>query len=170
MMEPVINDLLKPRVVFAGIFLACAALIGYALYMQHGQALDPCPLCILQRYAFIAVGMVALIAAIHNPHSLGITIYGGLVVLFAAAGGGVAIRHSWLQHFPNKLQSCGADLDYLLDTLPLSRALPAIFRGTGECSEVQWRFLGLSIPEWALVWFVLFAALAVMVAARARRF
>ncbi len=163
------NDFLKPRIIFSGIFLVCAALIGYALYLQHGQALEPCPLCILQRYAFIVVGVIALLAAIHNPREIGLKLYCGLIVLFAAAGGGVAIRHSWLQHFPNKLQSCGADLEYLLDTLPLSRALPAIFRGTGECSEVQWRFLGLSIPEWALVWFVIFAALAIIAVAKTSR-
>lgn len=163
------SDFFKPRIVFTGIFLVCTALIGYALYMQHRQALDPCPLCILQRYAFIAIGAVALIAALHDPRGFALRIYGGLVALFATAGGGVAIRHSWLQHFPNKLQSCGADLDYLLDALPLSRALPAIFQGTGECSEVQWRFFGLSIPEWALVWFAIFAALAVIVIVRVRR-
>src|SRR5687768_14745057 len=96
-----------PRFIFAGIFAACAALIGYALYMQHALALEPCPMCILQRYAFILIGIVALIGAIHHPRGWGTAVYGGLIVLFAVAGGGVAIRHSWLQHFPNPQQSCG---------------------------------------------------------------
>ncbi len=125
-------------------------------------------MCILQRYAFIAIGVVALIAAIHDARGFGLIIYSGLVVLLAIAGGGVAIRHSWLQHFPNPSLSCGADLGYLLGNLPLSRAWPAIFRGTGECSEVKWRLLGLSIPEWALVWFVVVAGLAVVVVVRTR--
>lgn len=155
------NRYFAPRLVFAGIFIACTALIAYGLYMQHALALEPCPMCILQRYAFVLIGFVALVGAIHGPHGWGVAVYGGLVALFAVAGGGVAIRHSWLQHFPNPQQSCGADLEYLLE-LPLSRGLPAIFRGTGECSEVQWKFLGLSIPEWALVWFGIFVVAVVL--------
>ncbi len=162
------NCLRQPRCVFAAIFGVCTALIGSALYLQHAQALEPCPMCILQRYAFISIAIVALIAALHDPRSWGLRVYAALVALLSIAGGGVAIRHSWLQHFPNPSQSCGADLQYLLD-LPLSRGLPAIFRGTGECSAVKWRMLGLSIPEWALVWFVIFAVLAVLVVVRERR-
>jgi len=161
--------LFAPRVVFAGIAAACVALIGFALYLQNAKALEPCPLCILQRYAFIAVGVVALAAAIHGPRGLTLKIYGVLTTLFAVAGAGVAARHSWLQHFPGNAQSCGADLDYLLSSLPLSRALPAIFRGTGACSDIQWSFLGLSIPEWALVWFTIFAAIAAAVTVKTYR-
>jgi disulfide bond formation protein DsbB len=161
--------LAQPRWVFGFIFAACAALFGFGLYLQHAQALEPCPMCILQRYAFIAIGLVALVAAIDNPRGgWALRIYGGLVTLLAIAGGGVAARHSYLQHFPPLNQSCGADLSYLLE-LPMSRAWPAIFRGTGECSEVKWTTLGLSIPEWALVWFVIFAALAVLAVVKARR-
>jgi disulfide bond formation protein DsbB len=157
-----------PRGVFASLFAVCVALIAFALYLQHAQALEPCPMCILQRYAFIAIAIVALVAAIQNPYGVALTVYGGLVVLFAAAGGGVAIRHSWLQHFPAPSFSCGADLGYLLNTFPLARALPAIFEGTGECSKVDWRLLGLSIPEWALVWFVILAAVAIYAVIRMR--
>jgi len=158
-----------PRRVFAGMFLACAALIGFALYLQHAQALEPCPMCILQRYAFIGIGLVALVGALHGPAAAGTAVYSGLVAVLAVGGGAVAAWHAWLQRFPPKVSSCGADLWYLLDTFPLSRALPAIFQGAGECSEVQWRFLGLSIPEWALVWFALFAVLAVLVIVRFAR-
>src|ERR1043165_5486604 len=119
---------LKPRVVFAGIFIACTALIAYALYMQHALGLEPCPMCILQRYAFFMVGFVALAGAIHGPARVGTWIYGVGVILFSVLGGGVAIRHSWLQHFPNPQKSCGVDLEYLLE-LPLSSGFPAIFRG-----------------------------------------
>src|SRR5205085_10338593 len=66
-----------------------------------------------------------------------------ILILFSVLGGGVAIRHSWLQHFPNPQKSCGVDLEYLLE-LPLSSGFPAIFRGTGECSDVLWRFMGRS--------------------------
>jgi len=160
--------LLTPRVVFAGVFAACAALIGFALYLQHVEVLEPCPMCILQRYAFIAIAGVALVGALHGPRGPMLYLYGGLALLFAVAGGGVALRHSWLQRFPVESFSCGADLDYLLNTLPFAQALPAIFAGTGECSKVAWRFLGFSIPEWAFVWFVLFAAAALALMWRAQ--
>ncbi len=163
------TTLLTPRFVFAAIFLACVGLIAFALYLQHVEILEPCPMCILQRYAFIAIGSIALVAAVHDPRGPALKFYGVLVGLFAALGGGVAAWHSWLQHFPPKSLSCGTDLWYLLDTFPLAKALPAIFQGTGECSEVQWRFLGLSIPEWALAWFLIFIAAAVVVIVKAPR-
>lgn len=159
----------RPRRVFGAMFALCAALLAYALWLQHAQVLEPCPMCILQRYAFIAIGVVALVAAVHDPRGLALKLYGALVMLFALAGAGVAARHSWLQRFPVETYGCGADLGYLLNTLPLARAVPAIFEGTGECSEVQWRLLGLSIPEWALVWFVIFAVAAAIVLFRTRR-
>jgi disulfide bond formation protein DsbB len=123
-------------------------------------------MCILSRYAFIAVGLVALAAAVHGPRGMALKAYAGLVTLFAAAGIGVSIRHSWLQHFPPAIESCGSDLEFLLETLPLTQALPKIFAGTGSCSAVDWKLLGLSIPEWALVWFAAFAALAILAALR----
>jgi disulfide bond formation protein DsbB len=149
--------------VFLAIFIACAMLIGIALYLQEIQGLDPCPMCILQRYAFVAIGAVALVGAIHGPAGIALRIYGALVILLSVAGGGTAIRHSWQQHFPPPAESCGADLGFLLDTFPLSQALPKIFAGTGSCSKVDWRMLGLTIPEWALVWFAVFAVAALWV-------
>src|SRR5471032_282253 len=126
---------ITPRIAFAFTFVACAALIALALYLQEHDGLEPCPMCILQRYAFILVGIVALAAAIHNPRGLALKAYGALVVLFAVAGGAVAIRHSWLQHFPPKVETCGADLDFLMGNFPLSQALPKVFAGTGSCSN-----------------------------------
>ncbi len=153
-----------PRVVFAAMSAVCTALVGFGLYLQEYKGIDPCPMCILQRYAFIAIAIVALVAAIHGPRQLALKCYGALVALLAVAGGGVAIRHSWLQHFPPAKETCGADLDFLIDTFPLSQALPKIFAGTGSCSKVDWKLLGLSIPEWALVWYVIFAAVAIWIA------
>jgi disulfide bond formation protein DsbB len=157
---------LTPRIVFAAIFALCAAFIAFALYLQEYRGLDPCPMCILQRYAFVAIGVAALAAAIHGPAGLALKVYGALVALFAVAGGGVAIRHSWLQHFPPARETCGTDLEFLLNTFPLSQALPKIFAGTGSCSKVDWKFLGLSIPEWALAWYVIFAVAALWIAFR----
>jgi len=156
---------ITPRVFFAGVFVACAALLAYAyFYLQEYKGLDPCPMCILQRYAFAVIGLTALAGAIHGPKGLALRIYAGLVALFAVAGGGVAIRHSWLQHFPPLRETCGTDLEFLLNTFPLTQALPKIFAGTGSCSKVGWSFLGLSIPEWGLVWYVALAAGAIWIA------
>ena len=152
------------RIVFAFVFVDCAALIALALYLQEHDGLEPCPMCILQRYAFILIGVVALAGAIHGPRGLALKVYGALVVLLSAAGGGVAMRHSWLQHFPPKVETCGADLDFLMGNFPLSQALPKVFAGTGSCSTVDWTLLGLSIPEWAIAWFATFAALAIWMA------
>ena len=153
------------RIVFALVFVACASLIAMALYLQEHDGLEPCPMCILQRYAFILIGLVAFAGAIQGPKGgIALKVYGALVVLLSVAGGGVAMRHSWLQHYPPKVESCGADLDFLMGNFPLSQALPKVFAGTGSCSTVDWTLIGLSIPEWAIVWFVTFAALATWIA------
>ena len=158
---------ITPRIVFTAIFVIAVSLVAFAiLYLQEEVGLDPCPMCILSRYSFIAIAAIALAAAIHGPRGAALKAYSGLVALFALVGIGVSIRHSYLQHFPPKLESCGTDLDFLLNTLPLSQALPKIFAGTGSCSAADWKFLALSIPEWALAWFALFGALAVWAAWR----
>ena len=152
------------RLAFAAIFAVCAALIGFAIYLQETEGLEPCPMCILQRYAFVAIGIVALIAAIHGPRGVMLKVYGALAILASVAGGGVAIRHSYIQHFPPKIETCGTDLEFLVSNFPLSQALPKIFTGTGSCSKVDWTMMGLSIPEWALVWFLIFAVAAAWLA------
>ena len=122
---------LTPRIVFAFIFVAATALILDAVfYMQDYLGLDPCPMCVLSRYTFTAIAIVALVAAIHGPRALALKVYASLVTLLAVAGAGVSIRHSYLQHFPPATESCGADLEFLLNSLPLSQALPKIFSGT----------------------------------------
>lgn len=150
----------NPRLVFGAIFLACAGLIGFAMYLQHEKGLEPCPMCILSRYAFFAIAFVALAAAIHGPKRTGQRVYAVLLSLFALAGAGTSIRHSYLQRFPSDSTSCGADLDFLLNNFSLAQALPKMFAGTGECSRVSWKMLGLSIPEWALVWFLILGGFA----------
>lgn len=148
---------MKPRTAFLLVFLCCLGLLGFSLYLQHKQGLEPCPLCIMQRYAFVAVGLVALVAALHAPGATGMLIYAAGIALFALAGAALAGRHVWLEHLPREqVPSCGPGLDFILDSFPLSKALPMIFKGSGECADVVWRFLGLSISEWALLWFALF--------------
>lgn len=138
------------------VFAACAGMLAFAVFYLQGKLyLDPCPMCVLQRYAFFAVGLVALAAAIHNPDFRGRRVYGGFMAFFAVLGGGVAANHTWVQYFPPENSGCVAgDLHYLVNTFSFAQAWPKIFAGSGECSEVKWRFLALSIPEWALVGFV----------------
>lgn len=160
---------LTPRLIFLGIFLLCAGLISFGLYLQHGQGLEPCPMCILQRYAFILTGLAALVAGVHDPAGFGRKIYAGLVVVFAGAGAAVATRHVWLEHNPPKVFDCGADLGFMLESFSITEAFPMIFRGTGDCTKVAWKFLGLSIAEWALLWFAAFVAAGFIAALLRRR-
>ena len=157
---------MKPnsRLIYLAMFLGCAGLIGFALYLQHARGLEPCPMCILQRYAFIVVGVIALAAAIHNPALLGRRTYSALLVVMAATGGGIAIRHVYLEHYPPKIFDCGADVGFMLESFPLTQALPMIFRGTGDCTKVVWQFLGLSIAEWSLICFATLLVAAIVAA------
>ncbi len=143
------------RFIFALVFAGCTFLMGVALYMEHYMQLEPCPLCIFQRVMVVAVAVIALIGALHNPAELGIKIYGGLVVLAAVIGGGIATRQLWLQSLPeDEVPACGASLDYMLDVFPIADVLRMVLQGDGTCAEVVWTFLGISIPGWTLVGFV----------------
>jgi protein dithiol:quinone oxidoreductase len=162
----------RPRLVYLFIFLACVGLMAFGLYLQHVEHLEPCPLCIFQRYAFLATGAIALIAAIHNPGRVGQWLYGALLIIFAGIGALIAGRQTWLQHNPPLSQDCGPDLSYMLNSFPLGQVLPKVFQGEGDCAKVVWEFLGLSIPEWALIWFGLFllaVLLALVIGSRRRR-
>lgn len=157
--------IIRFRAMFLAVLACCLGVLGIGLYLQHGLNLEPCPLCILQRVAFVAIGMTALLAFLHNPGVIGRVIYGLLLVLFSSIGALVAGRNLWLQHLPpDQVPACGPGLDYMLDAFPLSKALPMIFQGSGECAKVAWTMLGLSIPAWALAWFLVFmmAGLAAM--------
>lgn len=133
-------------------FLACAGMMGFALYAQHILLLEPCPLCVLQRVAVIGLGFVFLVAALHGPGGFGRLVYASLIAAFALAGIGVAGWHARLQHLPpSETPSCGPGLDYLLDNFPLADALRMVFEGSGECAKIVWQFLGLSMPAWVLI-------------------
>ena len=164
-----IERLTRPRTLLLVTFVVCAGLLAYALVLQHASHLEPCPMCILQRYAFVAVGLIAVVAAIHLPGKTGLRVYSVLMAITAIVGGGVATRQSWLQHNPPKVADCGPGLEFMVDQFPLSEALPMIFRGSGDCSKVDWTFLGLSIAEWALACFAGIVVTAAIVWIRAAR-
>ena len=161
---------MTPRTGFAAAAAICAVLLGYAYYLQYVQGLEPCPLCMVQRGFFYLVLTVFVIAAIHGPGRIGATVYAALAVLFAAGGAATAGRQVWLQHLPaDKVPACGPDLFFMLENLPLSRALEKLFYGSGECAAVDWKFLGLSIAGWSLLWFIALAIGAAALAARELR-
>ena len=136
-------------------FLICAALMGYALYAQFHLHLEPCLLCIFQRVAVIALGLVFLLAAAHNPKAWGSRVYGALLLLLAVCGSAVALRHIYVQHLPEYMAPpCGPGFGYLFAHLPFGKFLVQAFTGSADCSIVTWRFLGLTMPEWLLGWFV----------------
>lgn len=147
---------------FAG-FLACVALLAYALYAQFHLGLDPCPLCIFQRIAIAALGVVFLIAALHHPASAwGARVYAVLIALAALSAVGVAARHLYVQHLPpGSLPSCGAPLEVLLKFTPVMQVIRKVLTGSGECSEVTWRFLGLAMPAWVLICALILGAFGV---------
>ena len=146
---------------FAG-FLACAGMMAYALFVEHVLLLEPCPLCVFQRMATITLGIFFLAATLHNPAGWGRRVYAALLVIAAGSGIGVAGRHVWLQSLPpDQVPSCGPGFEYIIDAFPLADALKMIFTGSGECAEIDWQFLGLSMPAWVLICFVILGSFAV---------
>ena len=136
------------------IFLGCLGLILTALYMQHFMGMKPCALCITQRIFIMAVGLVALVSFVHNPGKRGTNIYAGLGIVTGLIGSGFSGRHIWLQNLPEDLvPACGPSLEYLLEAFPLQEAFTLLLQGDGNCAEVSWTFLGLTIPAWTLVAF-----------------
>src|SRR6188768_3317966 len=145
-----------PRRVLALVALACVAMLAFGLVLQHVVGLEPCPMCIVQRYALVLVALVAGLASAFK--SRGAHLAGaGLMVLLAGFGAFVAARQSWLQWYPPEIASCGRDFYGMIETFPLQRVIPMIFRGSGDCTKIDWTFLGGSIANWSFLWFVFFA-------------
>lgn len=159
---------LPPRALFFGLFIVCTGLLAFGLFLQHAVGLEPCPMCIMQRYAFIAIALIALVAGLHAPALAGTRAYAGVILLTALTGAGVAARQSWIQIYPPEFAECGPDLQFMLGSFPLAEALPMIFHGTGDCSAVDWSFLGMSIANWSLIWFTLVALFALALLLRKR--
>jgi len=138
--------------------------------VQHVEFLDPCPLCILQRIAFMWIGAVALLAAVHNPGATGRWVYGFLLSLGTLAGLGIAGRHVWLQNLPpGEVPDCGMGLNYMLETMPFAQVLKEVFYGSGECAEVDWTLFGLSMPAWTLLWYTGFTVVTIIVLTAAQK-
>jgi disulfide bond formation protein DsbB len=148
-------------------FLACAGLLGVGYYLQFVVGLEPCPLCIMQRIAIFASGVLFFIAAVHGPGTTGARVYGVLTVVTALIGASISGRHIWLQHVPeSERPSCGPGLNYLFDNFGPFDAFAKVLRGSGECGVVDWTFLGFSIPELTLLAFAVLVAWALFNAFR----
>lgn len=146
-----------------------AVAIAAALYLQHVEGLEPCPLCIFQRIAVMAAGAVALVAALHGPAGWGRRVYAALTSLAALAGVVVAGRHVWLQHLPpEQVPACGPGLEYWLAAFPLQEVVRQVFQGSGECAKVDWVLFGLTLPGWTLVMFTGLLALTLWQLVRRR--
>ncbi|PWT88352.1 MAG: disulfide bond formation protein B [Proteobacteria bacterium] len=161
---------MNQRLYYAAPAVIIAALLGYGYYLQYVQGLEPCPLCMVQRLFFYLLIATFVIAALHAPRRIGAWVYTAFAVLFAASGAATAGRQVWLQHLPaDKVPQCGPDLMFMLENMPLSRTLQKLIQGSGECAKVDWTFLGLSIAEWSLIWFIALAVYALWFAARRSR-
>ncbi len=151
-------------------FLSCAALLVYAIFVQLQLGIEPCPLCIFQRIAFVALGLLFLIGALHGPvRSGGRKVYGVLAFLAAGVGAGIAAKHVYVQVFPDPMASCGPPLSFLRQTLGPFEVMRRVLTGTGDCGNIDWRFLGLSMPMWCLICFVLLGVFALYAGFKARR-
>ena len=154
-----------PRRLLALVCAACVAMLAFGLYLQHGVGLEPCPMCIVQRYALVVVAAIAGITAMTSKK--GLLVSGSVLMLLASGFGAfVAARQSWLQWYPPEVASCGRDFYGMIETFPLKRAIPMIFKGSGDCTKIDWTFLGLSIANWSFISFVVIALVALVLALR----
>ena len=155
----------SPRRVLGFIEAIGVGMLAFELYLQHVVGLDPCPMCIVQRYALVLVVLTAGLTALSGRR--GVLIAGStLMLLFAGFGAFVAARQSFLQWFPPEISSCGRDFYGMIETFPLQRAIPMIFKGSGDCTKIDWTFLGGSLANWSFVWFAVFAVAAVLLLLR----
>ena len=155
--------LVTRRKLFLTGFLISVLLIVYVLYTQYVLGLEPCPLCILQRVAVIALGVSFLLLALRPPQrkqSKFLTSI--LLVMISSAGAGIAARHVWLQNLPpDKVPGCGPGLDFMMANFPFGEVLEMVFSGSGECAEISWSFAFLSMPAWALIWLIVLGSFGV---------
>ena len=150
-----------PRRVLALVSVGCVVMLAFGLYLQHVVGLEPCPMCIVQRYALVLVAIVSGVTAFTDKRGLLMT--GSFVTLLAAGFGAfVAARQSWLQWYPPEEASCGRDFYGMIEMFPLKRVIPMIFKGSGDCTKIDWTFLGLSIANWS---FLCFAGIALLMLA-----
>ena len=133
-------------------FLACAALLGYAYYAQFVLHLEPCPLCIFQRIGVFAMAVAFLVGTLANARGAGRFVVALLVALASLVTVAIATKHLYIQSLPEgSVPSCGASLNFMMKIFSLSEVIKKVLSGSGECAQITWRFLGLSMPAWVLI-------------------
>ncbi len=147
--------------------LACIGMLAFGLYLQHVVGLNPCPMCIVQRYALIGVMVLGAIG--WRLRGWGLTVSALLLALTSGFGAFTAARQSWLQWYPPEIVTCGRDFYGMVENFPINRAIPMIFKGSGDCTKIDWTFLGGSIANWSFVAFVVFALMGLDIAVQAWR-
>ncbi|MFW5444389.1 MAG: disulfide bond formation protein B [Methylococcaceae bacterium] len=153
----------NPRIWFLLGFTSCVLMLATGAYFQFVEELEPCPLCISQRIAILITGLAFLMAAIHNPSSYGLKVYSILGTLTALFGAGISIRHVWIQNLPaDEVPECGPGLEYVYENFPLIDSIKLMLNGTGDCADILWTFLGISIPGWTLVAFLGLATVSLL--------
>ena len=157
-----------PRRILALTAAVCLAMLAFGLYLQHVVGLEPCPMCIVQRYALIFVAIISALTAFSRSKSV-LTSGALLTLLVAGFGAFVAARQSFLQWFPPEVASCGRDFYGMIETFPLKRVIPMIFKGSGDCTKIDWTFLGGSIANWSFVCFVAIALVMLVLIVRQTR-
>lgn len=162
----ILHTLLEPRRALALVAAIGLALLAFGLYLQHVVGLEPCPMCIVQRYA---LALIVLVAVLFSAWGRALKLGAFTVLALACGGAFVAARQSWLQWYPPEVVSCGRDFYGMIETFPLQRAVPMIFKGSGDCSKVDWTFLGGSIANWSFVCFVAIGLLALVLLTRRAR-
>jgi protein dithiol:quinone oxidoreductase len=150
----------SPRISFFLGFAACGFLLLMGAYLQFVENLEPCPLCISQRLAIFATGILYLLAGFHNRAP---KIYSVVIAITASIGASISLRHVWLQNLPrDQVPECSPGLEYVFQHFPLSDTIKLMLTGTGECADIDWTLLGLSIPVWTLFAFICLAAWALL--------
>jgi len=149
---------MNSRNYYLSAFIFCALLLGGAYYLQYVVGLKPCVLCILQRVVYFAIAIITLLAVVINPRGVLHKIFATLLSLVSFLGVLIAGRQTWMQYFPPADVGCGPNLNFMLHNFPLSQVIETLFYGSGNCALVTWRFIGLSMAEWSLLFFCGFFA------------
>lgn len=157
-----------PRRVLALVCAGSVAMLAFGLYLQHVVGLEPCPMCIVQRYALLWVALIAGLTALFSVRRVLVS-GASLLLLSSGFGAFVAARQSWLQWFPPEVSACGRDFYGMVENFPLQRVIPMIFKGSGDCSKIDWTFLGLSIANWSFLSFSVISLIALVVILRLPR-
>ena len=144
----------QPRQIHLIVFLLVGALIGYAAYSIKILGLEACTLCITQQFFYCVIGVTSFVAFLHNPLGPLVRLYSGFIFVCAIAGAWIAGRQVWLQSLPeDEVPLCGPPLEYIIEVFPFADVLNALFMGDGNCAEIPWQFLGLSMAGWSFIWF-----------------